>query len=73
VDEEELTYTATEHLKQYLPDRLGWSLCDLRKVDDIREKVKKAAEFFDGRIDVLINNGGEHSLKVPHYRSNRTD
>lgn len=57
INEEELNHCTKVHLKQY-SDSLGSSICNLRDVSDIRDKVKKAADFFGGSIDVLINNGG---------------
>jgi NAD(P)-dependent dehydrogenase (short-subunit alcohol dehydrogenase family) len=68
IDEMELLYTTTVHLKTYT-SRLSFSLCDLRDVDDIRSKVKIAADFFGGRIDVLINNGG---IADPYWKDGRT-
>ncbi|KAJ9660026.1 hypothetical protein H2201_007067 [Coniosporium apollinis] len=68
VDEDELKYTATVHLKDH-SDRLSWALCDLRDVEAIRSTVKKAAEFFDNRIDVLINNGG---IATPQWKDGAT-
>jgi NAD(P)-dependent dehydrogenase (short-subunit alcohol dehydrogenase family) len=57
IDEEELKYTTGVHLSQH-SDRLGFAICDLRNITDIRNKVQAAADFFNGHIDVLINNGG---------------
>jgi NAD(P)-dependent dehydrogenase (short-subunit alcohol dehydrogenase family) len=61
IDEEELKYTAEVHLRKY-SDSVGYAICNLRDVNDIREKVKQAAGSFGGRIDVLINNGGTRYL-----------
>ena len=61
-DEEELEYTTKVHLQQFEP-RVGSALCNLRDVETIRGKVKQAAEFLGGRIDVLINNGGQNGLE----------
>jgi NAD(P)-dependent dehydrogenase (short-subunit alcohol dehydrogenase family) len=58
IDEAELKYTVEVHLRKY-SDSVGYAICDLRDVNDIRKKVKQAAGFFSGKIDVLINNGGE--------------
>jgi len=68
IDETELAYTTTVHLKTY-SSRLSSILCDLRNVDDIRSKVKKAVDFFGGRIDVLINNGG---IAHPYWKDGKT-
>jgi NAD(P)-dependent dehydrogenase (short-subunit alcohol dehydrogenase family) len=57
IDEAELEHTTKVHLKKFAPN-VSSAICDLRDVSDIRKKVKQAAEFFGGRIDVLINNGG---------------
>lgn len=59
IDEAELKHCCEVHLKEYYDNqRLGYSICDLRDTDDIKNQVKKAAEFLGGRVDVLINNGG---------------
>lgn len=59
INEEELKYTATEHLKKYTrPNRVGWKVCDLGDVEQIRAAIEEAAKLFDNRIDALINNGG---------------
>ncbi|KAI3331426.1 NAD(P)-binding protein [Xylariaceae sp. AK1471] len=64
IDEEELTHTTRTHLKKYYDEgKLQSSLCNLRDVDEIRDRVKKAADFLGGRITVLINNGGIASPK----------
>ncbi|KAI1347999.1 NAD(P)-binding protein [Xylaria sp. FL0043] len=70
IDEEELTHTTRTHLKQYYEQgMLQSSICNLRDVDDIRQKVKVAADFLGGRISVLINNGGIASPKWSDDRS----
>ncbi|KAJ4373379.1 hypothetical protein N0V83_003674 [Neocucurbitaria cava] len=70
IDEEELEHTTKVHLKKYHEDgKLGSATCDLRDVEDIRNKVKKAAEFFNERIDVLINNGG---IASPYWKDGKT-
>lgn len=69
IDEEELEHTAKVHLKAYHDDgRLGSAICNLRDVDDIRAKVKVAAEFFNSYIDVLINNGG---IATPFWKDGK--
>lgn len=60
VNEEELTHTTTVHLKAHA-GRYDSALCDLRDVSAIRKTVRKAADFFGGHIDVLVNNGGVSS------------
>ncbi|KAF2124660.1 hypothetical protein P153DRAFT_360857 [Dothidotthia symphoricarpi CBS 119687] len=69
IDEDELEHTTKVHLKAYHEDgRLRSALCDLRNVEDIRAKVKEAAEFFNSHIDVLINNGG---IASPFWRDGK--
>ena len=59
IDEEELKHTTTVHLKQYYDKKqLSSAICNLRSVDEIRQKVKEAADFLGGRIEVVVNNGG---------------
>jgi NAD(P)-dependent dehydrogenase (short-subunit alcohol dehydrogenase family) len=66
IDEEELKHTTTVHLKQYFDKKqLSSAVCDLRSVDEIREKVKEAAEFLGGRIEVVVNNGG---IAAPQWK-----
>lgn len=70
IDEEELDHTTNVHLKKY-PDlkALGSAICNLRDMQDIRKKVKQAAEFLGGEIHVLINNGG---IASPKWRDGKT-
>ncbi|KAF1845883.1 NAD(P)-binding protein [Cucurbitaria berberidis CBS 394.84] len=56
-DVEELEYAVTQQFSAYAP-RLGSTIANLRNPEEIRSAVAKAAEFFGGRIDVLINNAG---------------
>ncbi|TIA41436.1 short chain alcohol dehydrogenase [Aureobasidium pullulans] len=70
IDEEELKHTTTVHLKQYYEKKqLSSAICDLRSVDEIREKVKEAAEFLGGRIEVVVNNGG---IATPTWSEGKT-
>jgi NAD(P)-dependent dehydrogenase (short-subunit alcohol dehydrogenase family) len=57
LDGDELEYAATKHLSAYAP-RVGYATANLRSQQEIREAVAKAAKFFGGRIDVLVNNAG---------------
>lgn len=56
VDADELEYTTTVHLKSHAKN-LSSGVCNLRNPAEIRETVKKAAEFFGGKIDCCVNNG----------------
>lgn len=71
IQEDELEYTVTQHLKNYhRAGRVAYSVCDLRSVDSIRSCVATAAKnFFNGRIDVLINNG---SIASPYWKEGKT-
>ena len=65
-NEEELKHTAETHLHAYVANRsLGYAVCNLRDIEDIRATAEKAAAFFDKRIDVLINNGG---ISTPFWK-----
>jgi NAD(P)-dependent dehydrogenase (short-subunit alcohol dehydrogenase family) len=68
IDEEELEYCATVHLKEH-SDRVSYAICNLRSVDAIRDTVAKAAKFFNNEIDVLINNGG---IASPKWKDGKT-
>ena len=57
VDGEELAHTADVHLPS-VSGRVSSCAADLRDVKAIQSAVEKAAEFLDGRIDVLVNNAG---------------
>lgn len=70
IDEDELKHTVESHLKQYSDKKqLGSCLCNLRSVDDIQAKVKEAAEFLGGRIDILISNGG---IAHPYWKDGKS-
>lgn len=70
IQEEELEYTATKHLEKYHEDgKVGYAVCNLRNVEDIRSKVDQASKFFSSKIDVLVNNGG---LASPHWKDGKT-
>ncbi|KAK5941475.1 hypothetical protein PMZ80_006754 [Knufia obscura] len=69
-NKDELEYTANTHLHAYVANRaLGYSLCNLRSIDDIRKSAKEAAAFFKDRIDVLINNGG---ISSPFWKDGKS-
>lgn len=70
IDEEELKHTTTVHLKQYYDKKQVQStICNLRSVDEIRDRVKQAADWLGGRIDVLVNNGG---IATPNWGDGKT-
>ncbi|KAK1988460.1 short chain alcohol dehydrogenase [Colletotrichum cereale] len=75
IDEDELEYTVKVHLKTHHDaGKLGYAICNLRDVEDIRAKVKAAAAaapggFLGGTIDVLVNNGG---IASPYWRDGKT-
>jgi NAD(P)-dependent dehydrogenase (short-subunit alcohol dehydrogenase family) len=56
-DVDESAYCVDQHLASYAP-RVSYSITNLRKPEEIRAAVAKAAEFFGGRIDVVVNNAG---------------
>jgi hypothetical protein len=61
---EELEYAVTQHLSAYAP-RVAYAVVNLGKIDEVRAAVNKAADFFDGRIDVLVNNAGKSAYIIP--------
>ena len=70
VDEDELKHTTTAHLAKYHKEgKVGSAICNLRDAKSIRSKVVEAGKFFDGRIDVLINNG---SIASPYWKDEKT-
>lgn len=78
IDTEELKYTANSHIPGALtgqvngtkaPSSIGHGVCDLRDPIAIRDTIKAAADFFGGRIDVLINNAGIARAQFSEGRS----
>lgn len=70
IDEAELTHTTQTHLKSYYNDhKVASAVCNLRSVAEIRDRVKTAAEFLGGRIEVLVNNGG---IATPTWSDGKT-
>ncbi|KAF2266418.1 short chain dehydrogenase [Lojkania enalia] len=68
--EEELKHTTTVHLDQYnKKGKLESAVCNLRDVNDIRNKVKTAAKWFNNQIDVLVNNA---SIASPFWKDGKT-
>jgi ribonuclease Z len=51
------------------PPNLGYAICNLRDVAQIRQKVRKVADFFGGHIDTLINYGG---IAAPYWKDGKT-
>ncbi|KAI6880767.1 short chain alcohol dehydrogenase [Hortaea werneckii] len=71
LDATELQHTVHTHLAPYAEKgKVGYTVCNLRDIGEIRGKVREAVGFFGqgneagggevegGRIDVLVNNGG---------------
>jgi NAD(P)-dependent dehydrogenase (short-subunit alcohol dehydrogenase family) len=70
IDESELSHVSDVHLKKYSSSsQLRTQICNLRDPKDIRGAAKKAADFFGGKIDVLINNGG---IANPYWKDGKT-
>ena len=66
INEEELTYCATVHLKQYHDAaRVGYAIVDLTDPTSVRTTIQKAATNFfpNKRIDVLVN---DDRIAKPH-------
>jgi NAD(P)-dependent dehydrogenase (short-subunit alcohol dehydrogenase family) len=58
IQEDELKHTATTHLERYHKDgKVGYAVCNLRNVEEIRSNVDQAAKFFGGQIDVPMTSG----------------
>ncbi|KAH7021320.1 uncharacterized protein B0I36DRAFT_251866 [Microdochium trichocladiopsis] len=53
---EELQHTVTSVLAEIPRTRYSHSLTDLRKPSEILSAVAQVAEFFDNKLDVLVNN-----------------
>ena len=69
-NEAELKHTAEVHLEPHFANKtLSYALCNLRSIEEIRETARKAAAFFDNRIDVLINNGG---ISTPYWKDGKS-
>lgn len=83
IQEDELVYTATSHIPEFLlcetsststtlvqEGLIGYKICDLRDPAAIKDTVQAAASFFpNGEIDVLINNAG---LSKAQFKGGRT-
>ncbi|TKA76633.1 hypothetical protein B0A55_04927 [Friedmanniomyces simplex] len=70
IDEEELEHTTKVHLKKYYDAKAVESaICNLRDPEEIHHKVDQAAKFLDGKIDVLVNNGG---IASPKWKDDKT-
>ncbi|KAK1063354.1 hypothetical protein LTR12_007411 [Friedmanniomyces endolithicus] len=71
IDEAELEHTTKVHLEKYHDaQRLESAICNLRDPDEIfRKKVDEAAKFLNGKIDVLVNNGG---IASPKWKDGKT-
>ncbi|MCJ1301891.1 hypothetical protein MMC08_004692 [Hypocenomyce scalaris] len=54
---EELEHTTKVHLKPHAGNYAS-TLCNLRDPADIRKAISRVSEFFDGHLDLLVNNGG---------------
>lgn len=48
----------TDRLSAEYPGRVKGILCDVTKENEVADMIAEAAEFFGGRIDLLINNAG---------------
>lgn len=69
-NEVELEHAVNVHLRQYSErDQLASGLCDLRNTSQIQKQVVAAAEFLNGQIDVVINNGG---IAQPYWKDEKT-
>lgn len=68
IDEEELNHTVKVYLKDF-SGTVESTICDLSDTSAIHSAVEKAVKFFNGRIDVLINNGG---IASPKWRDEKT-
>lgn len=70
IDEAELKHTTATHLKEYSDSGLlSSAICNLRDTEDICKKVKQAADFLGGKVDVLVNNGG---ISSPKWKDDKT-
>ncbi|KAK5047834.1 hypothetical protein LTR84_006499 [Exophiala bonariae] len=68
INEDNIRHTAEVHLKEHSKN-VGWAVCNLRSVDEIRQTVRKAAQFLGNRIDFLINNAG---ISTPYWSDGKT-
>jgi len=48
----------TDRLSAEYPGRVKGILCDVTKENEVVDMIAEAAEFFGGRVDLLINNAG---------------
>ena len=51
--------TQAARLSAEYPGRVKAVLCDVTKEEDVKAAIDAAAEFFGGKIDLLVNNAGK--------------
>ncbi len=49
----------TERLNAQYPGKVKGILCDVTDENQVKSMVNEAAEFFSGRLDIVINNAGK--------------
>lgn len=77
IDEEELKYVTSVHIPEFLAKfscscnhgKVSFKTTDLADPAAIQAAVKAAAEIFDGKIDVLVNNAG---IARAHWSAGRS-
>jgi NAD(P)-dependent dehydrogenase (short-subunit alcohol dehydrogenase family) len=52
----ELEHTINQFSQKFAYENYSRALCDLCEPSEIQSAIQKAGEFFNGRLDVLINN-----------------
>lgn len=65
---EELDHTTKVHLKPH-EGNFTSTICNLRDPADIRKAVSQASDFFNGHLDLLVNNGG---IAAPTWQDGKT-
>lgn len=72
IDADELERTRSAMAAESLPATVG-AIADVRRADDVASLVREIDTTFDGRVDVLVNNVGDHRPWGPFAETTEDD